>query len=312
MVMTTATRPGGRKPEHLWLADDEDKLVVSVLAPEVAGPARHDTAGPVTVVSPHPVSRPGGMHATRPAEVGLHIPRSGGARVGWAGTAGSAAGAAAGIWAVGPWAGVAVAAAGLGVTAWLGWRRYTWVAEQWTEGHQVLTHYDDRDVIKRAASNVRYTATTWPQLRAHVDLDDPAPVLVGQLWDLTVLVGERASVRELLQRLQMAGHGLPEGTTTATELADRITRTETDLDRLTADIDQRRTQLWRLAKEVGAFVGEQEALARANAMIHDADQRRGLPAPAANAVGELADHTSAVLAAYRELTESLIGRTGST
>jgi hypothetical protein len=43
MTMTTA-RPGGRNPEHLWLADDEDKLVVSVLAPEVAGDARHDTA----------------------------------------------------------------------------------------------------------------------------------------------------------------------------------------------------------------------------------------------------------------------------
>jgi hypothetical protein len=37
MVMTTAARPGGLNPEHLWLADDEDKLVVSVLAPEVAG-----------------------------------------------------------------------------------------------------------------------------------------------------------------------------------------------------------------------------------------------------------------------------------
>src|SRR3712207_4945005 len=67
MAMTTAARPGGLIPEHLWLADDEDKLVVSVLAPEVAGPAEHDTVGPVTKVSPHPVSRPGGMYRTRPA-----------------------------------------------------------------------------------------------------------------------------------------------------------------------------------------------------------------------------------------------------
>jgi hypothetical protein len=42
MVMTASARPGGTTPEHLWLADDEDKLVVSVLAPEVAGDARHD------------------------------------------------------------------------------------------------------------------------------------------------------------------------------------------------------------------------------------------------------------------------------
>jgi hypothetical protein len=46
MAMTTMARPGGLNPEHLWLADDEDKLVVSVLAPEVAGDARHDTSGP--------------------------------------------------------------------------------------------------------------------------------------------------------------------------------------------------------------------------------------------------------------------------
>lgn len=118
MVTTTTARPGGLIPKHLWLADDEDKLVVSVVAPEVARDARHDTTGPVTVVSPYPVSQSGGMYATCPAQIRLHIPRSGGARIGWAGSAGWAAGAAAGAWAVGLWAGVAVAAAGLDVTAW--------------------------------------------------------------------------------------------------------------------------------------------------------------------------------------------------
>lgn len=304
MVMTTVARPGGLIPEHLWLADDEDKLVVSLLAPEVAGPATHDTAGPVTVVSPHPVTRPGGMYATRPAEVGLHIPRSGGARIGWAGTAGSATLAVAGAWAVGLWAGVAVAVAGLGVTAWQGLRRYTRVAQQWTEGHQVLTHHDDRAVIEGTAKNVRHTARAWPRLRTLVDLDDPAPLLVGQLWDLTVLVGERAAAREMRRQLQIAGYRVPDGTTTAAELADRIARTDADLARLTANIDQRRTNLWRLADEVAGFVTEQKALARANAMIREVDQRRGVPAPPpVDASGELADHTSAVLAAYRELTQ---------
>jgi hypothetical protein len=198
MVMTIAARPGGLPPEHLWLASDEDKMVVSVLAPEVAGPARHDTVGPVTVVSPYPVSRtgPGRMVKTLPAEVGLHLPRSGGARIGWSGMAGSAAAAAVGAWVVGVWAGLAVAAAGLGITAWQGLRRYTLVARQWTEGHQVLTHHDDRAVVGGAANSVRCTTAGWPQLRVHVDLDDPAPVLVRQLWDLTVIVGERAAVRE--------------------------------------------------------------------------------------------------------------------
>jgi hypothetical protein len=289
-------------PEHLWLADD--KLVVSVLAPEVAGDVRHDTVGPVTVVDPYPVTRPGGMYATRPAEVGLHTPRSGGARIGWSGTAGSAVVATAGAWAVGLWAGVAIAAAGVGFTAWQGLLRYTRTARQWIEGHQVLTHYDDRAVVKGAAQNVRATAAAWPQLRAHVALDDPSPVLVRQLWDLTLLVGERATTRQLRQDLATSGVGIAAGTATALDLADRIARVDQDLTQLDADIDQRRTHLWRLADEVRAFVTEQEALARARAVIRDADRRRGIPAPepGAHAAGDLAEHTTAVLAAYRELT----------
>jgi cytosine/adenosine deaminase-related metal-dependent hydrolase len=106
------------------------------------------------------------------------------------------------------------------------------------------------------------------------------------------------------QRLVLSGVGVPEGTTTAVELADRIARAGEDLARLSADIDQRRTHLWRLADETAGFVTEQQALARANAMIRDADRHRGIAVPApADAAGDLADHTSAVLAAYRELTQ---------
>jgi hypothetical protein len=205
---------------------------------------------------------------------------------------------------LGLWAGVAVVAGGLSVTVWQALRRYNRVARQWTEGHQVLAHYDDRAVVQDAAKNVRYAATAWPKLRAHVDLDDPAPMLVGQLWDLTVLVGERAAARELRERLQMAGRGVPDGTTIAVELADRIACIDADLARLTANIDQRRTHLWRLADEVARFLTEQQALAQARAMIRDVDQRRGLPTPQVDAARELADHTAAVLAAYRELVQS--------
>jgi hypothetical protein len=302
--MTTTAGPGGRNPEHLWLADDEDKLVVSVLAPEVAGDARHDTAGPVTIVSPYPVTRPGGMYNTRPAEVGLHTPHTGGARIGWAGTAGSAAVAAGGAWVAGPWAGLTVAFAGIGVTAWQAVRRYSRRAHQWVEGHQVLIHYDDREVIKRAARNVRATAASWPHLAVHVALDDPSPVLATQLWDLTLLVGQRAAARQLRHELVLAGAGVPAGTATALELADRIAAVDRDLTELDTAIGQRQTHLWQLAHQVRGFVDEREAVARAQATIQNVDQRCGVsPAVRApNAAGELADHTAAVLAAYRELT----------
>jgi hypothetical protein len=306
MVMTTKARPGGLNPEHLWLADDEEKLVVSVLAPEVAGTARHDTAGPVTIVDPYPVTvtGPGGMRDTRQAEVGLHVPRTGGARIGWAGTAGSVAVAAGGAWVAGPWAGLTVAIAGVGATAWQALRRYTRKAELWAGGHQVLSHYDDRDVIRRAARNVRATAVAWPRLRSHVALDDPSPVLVTQLWDLTLLVGNRSAARQLRHELTVSGVGVPAGSATALELADRIAAIEHDLTQLDADIQRRQTHLWQLAHQVRTFVDEQQALARARATIRHADHQRGLPAadPSGNAVGELAEHTAGVLAAYRELT----------
>ncbi|GGM23639.1 hypothetical protein ACFFX1_10430 [Dactylosporangium sucinum] len=304
MAVTTTARPGGLNPGHLWLADDEDKLVVSVLAPEVAGPSRHDTAGPVTLVTPDPVTRPGGMYATRPAEVGLHTPRSGGARIGWVGTACSVAVAAGGTWAAGPWTGAVVAAAGIGLTAWQALRRYTRTARRWDVGHQVLTHYDDRDVIERAAQNVRAAAVAWPRLRGHVALDDPSPVLARQLWELTMLVGERASTRRLRQDLATASVGVPATTSTALELADRIAHVDQDLVQVETVIAQRRTCLQQLAREVHAFVTEQDALARAQATIRATDQRRGRPSTqlAGNTAGDLTDHTTAVLAAYRELT----------
>jgi hypothetical protein len=197
-----------------------------------------------------------------------------------------------------------VAAVGIGASVWQGLRRYARVARQWTEGHQVLTHHHDRAVVNRATDRVRYIAAAWPGLRVHVALDNPAPVLVRQLWDLTLLVGERAAARDLRRRLMVAGYGVPAGTTTAAELADRIARTDDDIARPDADIDQRCAHLRRLADEVAAFVTEQEALARANAMIRDADRRHGVPTPASpDAVADLADHTTAVLAAYRELTQ---------
>jgi hypothetical protein len=308
--MTMRAQPGGLIPEHLWVSCDEDKMVVSVLAPEVAGTARHDTVGPVTVVSPYPESRtgPGGMVETRLANVGLWTPRSGGARLGWVGAAGSAVVAAASGWVVGVWAGLAVAGAGFGLSVWQGLRRYTRVARQWSDGHLALTRHEDRAVIDQAVRCVRYTTGVWPRLRAVVDLDDPAPVLVRQLWDLAVTVSQRAEVRDLRQRLLAAGHGVPAGSTTAANLADRIVRTDEELARLTTDIDQRRQHLQRLTDEAAAFVTEQQALARANAMIRDADQRNGVPTPAPpSIVSDLADHTTAVLAAYRELTQQSAG-----
>lgn len=81
------------------------------------------------------------------------------------------------------------------------WRRWPW-ARQWHEGYQVLTHHDDRSVVQDAAQNVRCTAAGWPRLHAHVGLDDPTPVLVRQLWDLTQLMGDRAPARELREQLQ--------------------------------------------------------------------------------------------------------------
>jgi hypothetical protein len=148
----------------------------------------------------------------------------------------------------------------------------------------VLTHYEDRDVVKRAAGNVRATAAVWPHLRAHVALDDPSPVLVTQLWELTLLVGQRSDARQLRQELAGSEVGLPAGTATARELADRIATVDQNLTALDHAIGQRQTPMRQLSTYVRYFVDEQQALARARATICHADQQRGTPVadPATN------------------------------
>jgi hypothetical protein len=92
---------------------------------------------------------------------------------------------------------------------------------------------------------------------------------------------------------------------TALELADRIAILDEDLTQLDAAIYRRQTNFWQLAHQVRTFVDEQQALARAQAAIRDADQRRGISLTTSDAhpTGALADHTAAILAAYRELIQ---------
>jgi hypothetical protein len=137
--------------------------------------------------------------------------------------------------------------------------------------------------------------------------------LTGSYRSAAVLVGcDHHTVRRYVQ-LRASGNPSPEQVVRPRmvdehlekiDLAERISRTDADLVRLAADIDQRRTHLRRLADEVAGFLTEQQALARARATIREIDQRQGLPAPQADAAEDLADHTAAVLAAYRELTQS--------
>ncbi|MCW6009590.1 hypothetical protein K1W54_34380 [Micromonospora sp. CPCC 205371] len=95
----------------------------------------------------------------------------------------------------------------------------------------------------------------------------------------------------------------PASTATAAELADRA-HTDTDLARLDAESGQRCAHLRRLADEVSQFVTEQQALARAAATIRDVDRVRGIPPTVtADVAGDLAEHTAAVLVAYRELAQ---------
>jgi hypothetical protein len=133
------------------------------------------------------------------------------------------------------------------VTVWQALRRYNHTIWQWEEGHQVLTHYDDRNVIERAARNVRATAAAWHQLAVHVALDDPSAVLATQLWDLTLLTGQKSAARQLRHDLTVSGVGVPAGTATALKLTDQIAAVDQDLSQLDTTIRQRQTHLWRRA-----------------------------------------------------------------
>ncbi|MEU4239049.1 hypothetical protein [Actinoplanes sp. NPDC026619] len=170
--------------------------------------------------------------------------------------------------------------------------------------YRVLTVPEDRDDLRRAIDATILTLDRWPALRRHLNLDDPSPTIATTIWELTGTLLERERVGDTWSELAQILEEIPPDTPIHAETADRVNRAQALFERLTADTTSRIAHLTKLADETEAFIQRQDSLARAREALRDADylfEATELTPPADNA-RDLADHTTAVLTAYNELT----------
>ena len=174
------------------------------------------------------------------------------------------------------------------------------------DDYRMLNARSDRETMRRAADATILALGHWPALRSHVALADPSPALATALWDLAGVLVERDRVRASWNRLAKAGRGVPANSPIHAQVAERVAQARNRIERLNADVTARVGHLTRLADQTEAFVRRQRALDEARAILRDADYllETGDPArlPGSDTVADLAEQTSAVLAAYQELT----------
>ena len=173
------------------------------------------------------------------------------------------------------------------------------------DDHRLLTAEPERTDLRTAATAAILTLDRWPSVRRHFDLADPGPALAGVLWELTGTLAERQRVRRTLAELTDLHAEMPPGSAIGQQTADRAHRAQARLAALDAAVRDRLDHLGRLADETEAFVRQQRALDRARSVLRDADyllETGDAVAAPPDSARDLAEHTSAVLAAYRELT----------
>ncbi|AEV86259.1 hypothetical protein ACWT_5241 [Actinoplanes sp. SE50] len=170
--------------------------------------------------------------------------------------------------------------------------------------YRFVVHQGDRAALHRSIEAAVRTLRRWPILSGHVGLADPSPRLARTLWDLSGLLIERDRVRRTRDRLTDVDPAVPPDTPLRAELADRAAQARLRLRHLGVQARDQLTHLTRLAAETDAFVRHEQASAAARAALRASDYllSPAAPAPPDDEALDLADHTSAVLRAYRELT----------
>jgi hypothetical protein len=172
------------------------------------------------------------------------------------------------------------------------------------DDYRMLNATADRQALRRAADATILALGYWPSLREHVALADASPALAAALWDLAGVLLERGRVRDSWNRLSDVVRGVPVDSTIRAEVAERVARARERVDRLNGQVTTRVQHLTRLADETESFVRRQQALDKAREVLRAADylMDTGDSTGQVDTGADLADHTTAVLAAYQELT----------
>jgi hypothetical protein len=202
--------------------------------------------------------------------------------------------------------GAVIALAGI----WLARHRQLQVESAWSD-HRVLTRHEDQQAILRGVALAQHTLRLWPELQEAVAVDDPGSTLAQVLWEVSGWLVERASIRAVIEKLNEAARPLATDNPVYADLSRQLARAYDLEHQLNTEIATRLGNLSNLREQVGQFVSQRRAAAAARATLADTDRVldafSGVPAadPAGDLSSDLRERTSAILAAYRELTEHL-------
>jgi len=160
--------------------------------------------------------------------------------------------------------------------------------------------------LARARAAVHRITVAWPHLGALVD-EAAQPTLDEALWYLAADLLQRAEVRAARAEIEQVLADLPEGDPERTALSSRAGDLGAIDQRLDATVATQVERLERLADECARHLIAQATQERMESATRRADSLLGAGAaePATPATpdpaAELAERTSAVLGAYREL-----------
>jgi hypothetical protein len=298
---------GEDQPDPLYIVYDDERIVVALDRPGIHGAVEESAYGRVEVVRlvPYPVTEDGSL--LQDSTISAEPPGLRAAKASYG--VGAAVGLSAGVAVTGAISlglGLPLALASVVALA-LGYRRRRVVlTRDWRQRHRVLHHVDDTRAFTTAQQAGERIIDAWPRIGAMVGVADPGPALARSLWMLSEVLVNRGALRDQRDDLERIRADLPTGTELWREVADRVAQLDTARSAFDAEVDARLGAFTTLSERCQRYEREERAIVRAREAVLRADQVLGdtrAPADSALEPGrELADRTTAVLDAYRELT----------
>jgi hypothetical protein len=297
------------QPDPLYVVHDGERIVVALDMPGVDGAVEESANNAIELawLTPYPVTPDGSQ--LRDSTISAEPPGLRAAKAWY--SAGGLVGLAASF-------GVAEATSlGLGLPVMLstaaalvlGYRRRRRVlTEAWQHRHRVLRHAEDTLAFTTARQACDQVIDAWPRIRAMVGVADPGPALAQSLWTLSEVLVNRGALRDQRDELEQARTDLPSDTEEWREIDDRVAQLDAALAAFDTQVEARLTTFTDLSERCQRYVREERAIARAREALRRAHHAPGTPpTPVPGALEparELAGHTTAVLAAYHELTRT--------
>jgi hypothetical protein len=171
----------------------------------------------------------------------------------------------------------------------------------------LLSSHSERAAFEHAIDTADRIVETWPALGSLIDVPEAEAMLAEAVWEIAGVLSRRQELARVLAGLSRPDFAaVPTADQTARELHAQLRATKVALSRIEVDLARRVASL-RRAEEAGRdFIRDQDMRRAIRAAEESlAATPLDLPTIPVDTAADLAEHTHAVLAAYRELTAAL-------